>query len=137
MTVIYHNGKTVGQMQFEKQGLYYEVSCRCKYPLEKALRVFAVCNGEKIPLGLCVPEGAYFTMRYHIPATRFSGEIERCELWENQSENVYIPLDPNAPFPYIRLLEKARFCTLDGKPHLALPQELLLTVGVKDGKLLP
>lgn len=137
MVEIFYNGKSVGRMQFDREGLYYRLSCRCNCRLEEAYRVFAVCNGEKIALGLCVPDGDLFTMHCHIPATRLPGTVERCELWPHKSENGYIRLDAQKPFPCIPLLEKARFCVRGGSPCLSIPRDLLLAVGIKDDELIP
>ena len=53
----------VGTVSVQISGLYADIVCRCTLPDNKIYRLYTVCNGEKINIGVLVPEGSEFVLR--------------------------------------------------------------------------
>ena len=73
---IQYQGKPVGSVRTEKQGLYHCFHCRCSLPDEGMYRIH-VCSGDKWEdLGICIPVEGKFGMDKKIPSKRLGeGEL--------------------------------------------------------------
>ena len=52
---IQYEGKTVGSVRVEKQGLYHCFHCRCTLPDEGMSRIHVVSGDNREDLGICIP----------------------------------------------------------------------------------
>ena len=67
---IQYEGKTVGSVRTEKQGLYRCFHCRCSLPDEGMYRIHAVTGDNWEDLGICIPVEGKFGMDKKIPSKR-------------------------------------------------------------------
>ena len=67
---IQYEGKTVGSVRMEKQGLYHCFHCRCTLPDEGMYRIHVVSGDNREDLGICIPAEGKFGMDKKIPSKR-------------------------------------------------------------------
>ncbi len=83
---ITYDGAGVGSAQMEKQGLYYNFSCRCRLPDQAIYRIHVICGGNREDLGICVPMGDMFGMDKKLAAKKLGEGTPTFELrpkdWE-------------------------------------------------------
>lgn len=100
--------RTVGTVTVAKEGLYYRFSCRCRLSGEVMYRLWLLCGGKELDLGLCVPMGDGFGAEKKLPVKQCPG-TPRFLLRPKQTEirGNFIPLSPEEPFRYIHRLQDA------------------------------
>lgn len=101
--------RPVGQVTVTRQGLYYQISCRCDIR-EKAMQRLIVLAGDKREdLGTLVPVDGAFGLEKKIPVKRLGeGTPEFCLLSRNGGEDrKFIPVYPEEPFSYMSRLKDA------------------------------
>ncbi len=110
--------KKVGQCVVTRQGLYYQICCRCVVPGEPLLRL--CWNGQE--LGLLAPEGGQLRLDTRRPCKHFPQGTPSFTLEENRRrpEELFIPLSPGEPFAYLSRLEGARLSYQNGKKGITL-----------------
>ena len=100
--------RTMGTVTVSKEGLYYRFSCRCSLTGEVMHRLWLLCDGRELDLGLCVPMGDGFGAEKKLPVKQCSGtprfllRPKRTEVKDN-----FIPLSPEEPFRYLHRLQDA------------------------------
>lgn len=116
--------ETVGKMNVEKQGLYYRFSCRCRLSGKTVHSVAAVCGGNRVHLGICVPMGGQFGLDKKLPCKQFpSGKMEFLLIpkRENQGRR-FVPVYPEEPFAYMAKLKEAFLEIRDGQVGVSIPE---------------
>ncbi len=110
----------MGQAEVVRQGLYYEINCRCRLPENRIFRV-ALCIGDGWEnLGVLVPEGDAFCLKKRLAAKKY-GSIEAEFRVYGTGENpmeTFVPLDPNMPVDCLPRLKEARFARRGDVPGL-------------------
>ena len=105
---VYLGDKPAGKLQIRREGLYYRLLCRCQVPDEMVYRLFAVSDGERVNLGVVIPEGDGFTLERRIPAKQLhSGSRFVLSARSGREEGRFVPVYPEEPFTYISQLETA------------------------------
>ena len=73
---IQYQGKAVGAVRTEKQGLYHCFHCRCSLPDDGMYRIHAIAGDRREDLGICIPVEGKFGMDKKIPLKRLGdGEV--------------------------------------------------------------
>lgn len=67
---IQYQGKTVGTVRTQKQGLYHCFHCRCTLPDEGMYRIHAIAGDKWEDLGICIPVEGKFGMDKKVPLKR-------------------------------------------------------------------
>ena len=117
-------GRPIGVVNLEKEGMYYRLVCICRPDREGRYRV-KVCSGtDEIDLGICVPtEGAY-TLCTRIQIKKLSKEmvtfILEKDAGNSSMEPFRVPVSSKKPFPYLDKLTAARFLCQNGQPIIII-----------------
>ena len=113
-----------GTMQVEKQGLYYRFSCRCDLSGKTVHSVAAVCGGERIHLGICVPMDGRFGLEKRLPCKQFSGKKAEFLLIPRSDKQgrKFVPVYPEEPFAYMAKLKDAFLEIRDGQVGVSIPE---------------
>ncbi len=105
----------VGQVWVNREGLYYRFSCRIPFEIGMKYRLYAIQNGNRIDMGLFVPEGNEFILSAKVPIKRFSaGEVTFYLTDREDTECILVKSDE--PFPYLNRLNEGFFASRDGIP---------------------
>lgn len=119
---IFLEGRTVGQAEMIREGLYCRFHCRCRLPGGQIHRVFLEWDGGEEPLGVLAPSGGAFCLDTRIPAKRLGQGTLRFRVGpkpkQEQEQGAFVPLVPDQPFPDLYRLKNARFVQIDGKPGI-------------------
>ena len=101
--------KPVGQVRVERQGLYYQFTCRCGLSGEVMQRLWMRCGEKETDLGLCVPMEGGFGTEKRIPVRQCGAGTPSFYLRPKQTQikGNFIPLSPEEPFRYLHRLENA------------------------------
>ena len=116
--------EAVGKMVVEKQGLYYRFSCRCDLSGKTVHSVAAVCGGNRVHLGICVPMGGRFGLDKKLPCKLFPGgktEFLLIPKGENQGRR-FVPVYPEEPFSYMAKLKDAFLEIREGQVGVSIPE---------------
>ena len=114
---IRQGASAIGQVQVERQGLYYRFSCRCR-PKETGMhRVLASCNGKQEDLGTLVPMDGAFGLEKRIPAKRLGEGVPEFLLISKNSarKERFVPVYPEEPFSYMARLKDAYLKRKEGQ----------------------
>lgn len=112
MCKVWLNGEVAGSVCITKEGLYTRFLCQCRLPDNHIYRLSLSCNGQKTDLGICVPQGEYYTVN-KIVKSRQIGDGEMCFQiipTTEKTKDSFIPLLPNQPFDYISKIENMILC---------------------------
>ena len=101
--------KVIGRVQVEKQGLYYQIRCRCDLSGEVMHRLVVRCGGKEENVGVCVPMEGRFGVDKKIPCKHLGeGTPEFMLLPKHEPiAGKFIAVYPEEPFSYIHRLEQA------------------------------
>lgn len=107
----------IGQAQVIRQGLYYQIRCRCKLTGEVMHRLVLIAEDQEENLGIPAPEGAWFCLTKRLPVSRISGRILHIHARPRSAvlRESFIPLKPEEPFLYLQRLRDARLAEQDGQ----------------------
>ena len=73
---IYLNFEKVGFADVVQEGLYYRITCRCKFNNTAVYRVIIKTCRDIINLGICIPQNNEYTLTKRIPVKRIcSGKL--------------------------------------------------------------
>ena len=72
--VITQGDKVVGEAVIQRQGLYHLFDCRCRFSGNEIHRLWALCAGKQVKLGVCVPQAGEFILKTKIPSDRFPAD---------------------------------------------------------------
>ncbi len=129
-------GRTVGQAEMVREGLYCRFRCRCRLPGGQIHRVFLEWDEAEEPLGVLAPSGGEFCLDTRIPAKRLGRGTPRFRVGPKQEQKPeheheqkqkqeqeqkpgeFVPLVPDQPFSELYRLKNARFVQIDGKPGI-------------------
>ena len=100
--------KVIGRVQVEKQGLYYQIRCRCDLSGEVMHRLVVRCGGKEENVGVCVPMEGRFGVDKKIPCKHLGeGTPEFMLLPKHEPiAGKFIAVYPEEPFSYIHRLEQ-------------------------------
>ena len=114
------NGETVGKVDVSRQGLYYEIFCRCDLRLDASYKLVARGSKGESRLGGFVPANGSLCLRTRIPVSRI-GEGEISFRTENYDSYCRIILKEDQPLDCLDQLINAHLETIDGQKFLAYP----------------
>lgn len=123
--VIYEE-KTVGSAKLTRQGLYYQVQCRCVLPVDGMCRLEAAVGEKRVDLGILVPMENGFGLQTSFPVSRVGEGTPVFRIRTKQpSAQVrhFVPIIPEEPFSYLERLKDAFLEIQDGKKGASLPQQ--------------
>ena len=123
---VYLNGRTVGRVQTEQQGLYYKIGCRCQLPDGQLYCLKATCGKQVKELGVCVPMGDCFGIDTAVPVKQIGeGEIQfeiACKH-QHPTEEIF-PVYEDVVFDYLHELPKARLRIQKGIVGITIQSDL-------------
>lgn len=67
-------GENVGEVQLQKKGLYYYLSCCCRLRDKAICMLCADCGEQQVQFGTLVPENEFYILKMHIQASRLSAD---------------------------------------------------------------
>jgi len=119
--VLFCNG-VVGKVTVTRQGLYYFFCCLCRISSDVVCRLQVQCNGQRISLGIVVPEKDGFGLRTRVPVKRIGeGELSFSLVPKHdKGDGKFAPIFPEEPFAYIARLKGAYLAVKDGQPGIYL-----------------
>ena len=122
---VLYSGEAVGKAFIQRQGLYYQISCRCALADPGRYRLIADSGENTADLGLCIPHRDGFGVDTKIPVKRLGEAHLTFRLLPKHSmeEGRFIPLSQDEPFGYIRQLEKAHLAWQDGLVGIMLMED--------------
>lgn len=121
---LFCEGKAVGTVQVLRQGLYFRFCCRCDHIGDEMLRLTAICADKRADLGVLVPVENGFGLVTKLPIKRLGdGKLQfEVTLRHKEVTGIFLPIDPEKPFPRLSELNNARFSHRDGQAGLILPE---------------
>ena len=146
---IQYQGKTVGAVRAEKQGLYYCFHCRCTMPDDGMYRIHALTGDTREDLGICIPVEGKFGMDKKVPMKRLGEGALTFELvpkdWvpekdaaepelpaeeetvtepviAEEPEESFLPVSEEAPFEHLDKLENARMEVRDDQVGIVIEE---------------
>lgn len=120
---VFLNGAVVGEADVVSEGLYYRFRCRCALPEKAAYRLAVTISAQTYDLGICVPDGAVYTVDKKLPAKRFPKGEMRFSVSCNAGRSAGIPLAEDQPFGYIKSLLNAKLQITAGSYEILLKQD--------------
>ncbi len=100
--------KSVGKAWIRREGLYWQISCRCQIPKGRVYRL--ITQGQN--LGIPVPQGQEFRLDTRIPAKKL-GDITAI-FAVPKAEESFAPVSADGPFPFLHCLTGARLAERNG-----------------------
>lgn len=122
MYEIYIGSKAVGTAQVDKKGLYYQFSCSCKPPNNGMYRVWVNDGVVDFDLGICVPDGAAYTLIKRVPAKLLTGENYKFTLQPKDNKNGGLTAGEKKPFQQLEMLEMAKLSEENGQQIIVIEQ---------------
>ncbi len=119
---VYFGGESVGQVEVQTKGLYYEIICVCER-LECSMYYLHLCwDGGSERLGLLVPEGNGLSLRTKLPVKRVGqGRVQFKLLPKHEkTQGQFVPVFPEEPFAYLQRLEGAYLSVCQGQRGVIL-----------------
>ena len=110
---IHCGGQAVGTAKVSRGGLYYHFDCECRPDKRELFKICIFCGDDQIMLGTPIPDGKIFKLHTKLPIKRFAGKTLSFCLTGNGDE-MFIPVQPQAPFLYFRDLKNAVFRVQNG-----------------------
>ena len=104
---VFQDGREIGTVRVERQGLYYAFSCRCRIHSREMLRLWMHRGRRELDLGLCVPMEGGFGTEKRLPVKDCGEGEPGFFLRSPHVRQRFIPLAPEEPFRYIHRLENA------------------------------
>lgn len=108
---VYLDHQVAGFGEIIKQGLYYNVHCRCKLTDNKVYRLLASCGERTVDLGICVPFEDGFGVDKMIPIKKLNedGIVLHLSRKQDNSDRTFVPLNAEKPFGAMEYLMCAKF----------------------------
>lgn len=112
-----------GKVQLLRQGLYFRVICRCRYPGNQVLRLYALRDRNREMIGVVIPEGDGYVLDKKIPAKRLGSGTVRFLLSSGMGvpQGTFVPICPEEPFAYIERLKDAFLASEQGRVGIRIP----------------
>ncbi len=106
------NGLQVGTVMLTRCGLYYEVSGRCRMEADQMWHLMMETENVSEDLGIMVPIGSWLALRKKIPVKRLAKGVPSFFLKERYTSiQLFIPVKPEEPYPYLHLLNESTLAT--------------------------
>lgn len=120
---IYMGEDRVGEAEVMQQGLYLQISCRCRLSGAIICRVLVFSGDKQENLGTLIPEGEYFCLRTKIPVKRLSQSALRFRAMPRRGTEPakFVPIYPEEPFAYIHRLKEAYLEIQNGQIGVRIP----------------
>ena len=99
----------VGTAVVTREGLYYRISCRCRYGGEPMRRILMTAAGYQLDLGVCVPVDGQFGLEKRIPCKNLVAGTPEFRLMPKyqRTDRRFVPVYPEEPFSYMAKLKDA------------------------------
>lgn len=121
---IYYGNQEVGEVQAKITGLYYHFLCRCIPPDSALYRIYLLDGTKEENLGICVPDGQYFSLSKKVPMKSINGGQWTFHLRSRASnDKLKVSVAEDQPFPMLSKLENARLCYENGDPFIVFKVE--------------
>ena len=107
---IHLNSSIIGQAEVSREGLYYNIVCRCQLPERSLCKIQITCEDQTELLGTPVPQGKDFVLHKKLPIKYFGeGEFKfRAVPKQAQLDGFFVPIRQDEPFAYLNRLKNAR-----------------------------
>lgn len=118
-------GKPVGKAQVTRQGLYYQVCCRCNLSGEVMYRLEAACGEKRVNLGILVPKESGFGLDTRFPVNRVGQGTLSFRILPRHDAlqgRMFVPITPEEPFAYLSRLKQSFLEIQEGKKGASVPQ---------------
>ena len=116
---IHLNSSIIGQAEVSREGLYYNIVCRCQLPVRSLCKIQITCEDQTELLGTPVPTGKEFILRKKIPVKQLPGSNLSFAAVEKRKER-FVPIYSDQPFEYISQLKTAHLEYRNGQIGIAL-----------------
>ncbi len=115
--------EALGRAQVTRQGLYYQIRCRCRLTGDVLYRVQVSCGEKGESLGTLVPMGNEFGLDTRLAVKKLGEGELRFRLLPRHGEltGKFVPLAPEEPFQYISRLKNAFLENREGVLGIVLP----------------
>ena len=106
---IYSAEKAIGTVVVKRQGLFYQVACRCTLSREVMFCLILQFNGEEMNLGILTPMNGGFGINTRINCKRIGqgSPLFYIKPRRNTQEPTVIRFAPDEPFAYLSRLQHA------------------------------
>ena len=122
---IWANGKSAGDAEVIKSGLYYKIMCRIVRPKKGMYRLNVRCCEKTVDLGLCVPMQDHFGVDTSVPIRKIGeGELIFELIGEHHSQK-FIAISKETPVKHLAEYSKMRFVILEGEKGVILTDHSL------------
>lgn len=117
---VFLDGNVAGVAHVKRKGLYYFFNCTCKLESKEIHRILLLCKKKEIDLGICVPNGEYFSLNKQIPVNKVQGEEFRFLVKKNSGvdSGIFYRVETEMPFAHISRLNQACFKKINGVPGI-------------------
>lgn len=119
---IYIDSKAVGTAKVDRKGLYYQFSCSCKPPDNGIYRVWVNDGVVDFDLGICVPDGATYTLTKRLPAKLLSSKNFMFSLQPKDGKMSASSNVEEGPFQQLEMLEMAKLSEENGQQTIIIEQ---------------
>lgn len=123
---VFFGEKSVGKAQVVRQGLYYQVICRCDLSGEVMHRLEVSCGDKRFNLGILVPMERGFGLDTRFPVSRVGEGPLQFRLLPRHDElegRMFVPIKPEEPFRYLERLKDAFLEIREGQKGASLPEK--------------
>lgn len=123
---VFFGEQSVGRAQVTRQGLYYQVVCRCNLSGEVMYRLEVSCGQKRVNLGILVPEETGFGLNTRFPVSRVGeGELAFRILPRHDAlqGRKFVPITPEEPFSYLERLKDSFLEIQNGKKGICIPTD--------------
>ncbi len=99
--------QSVGKVTVRKQGLYYQIRCRCQISGDVVCRLVASCGDKQEKLGVLAPIQDGFGLDTNLPVKRLGTGTPIFSLLPKHDigNAMFVPIYPEEPFAYIARLK--------------------------------
>ena len=117
--------KTVGTANIKRNGLYYQIHCRCNVPDDRVYRLMAKCDGRSVDLGVCVPFEDGFGVDTMVSVKKIGTDSISFYLTDRKesSDEKFIQIKEGEPFDGTEHLMNSRFEMRGNAPGLVIKMD--------------
>ena len=107
----------VGTAVVTREGLYYRISCRCRFGGEPMRRILMTIGDCQTDLGVCIPIDGRFGLEKRIPCKNLAAGTPEFRLMPKyrRTDRIFVPVYPEEPFAYMARLKDAFLEIRDGQ----------------------
>lgn len=120
---IFLDGKSVGRVVVERQGLYYRFDCRCRLKDGELYRLTVEQDGVMQNLGVLLPSGDAYWLTTKQAVKKFGRGTPLFRIQpKTKGRGGFIPVYPEEPFLYLDRLKNAYLELRDGITGVVIPE---------------